>query len=68
MEDIADPRNARLIVENLETEDIPRVKWSAISVVFNPFKHVWKVLGKAIVARQPPTCPLPELKSTLRMK
>ncbi|GFU52531.1 transposable element Tcb2 transposase [Trichonephila clavipes] len=39
--------------------------WQAYSLDLNPIEHVWDMLGRRIVARQPPPTYLPELRRAL---
>ncbi|GFV93905.1 transposable element Tcb1 transposase [Trichonephila clavipes] len=65
MDNNARPHRANIVDEFLQSEDITRMDWPAYSPDLNPIEHVWDMLGRRIVARQPrPTC-LPELRSAL---
>ncbi|GBM20273.1 hypothetical protein AVEN_216685-1 [Araneus ventricosus] len=51
MDDNARPHRALLVDEFLESEDIRRMDWPAISPDLNPIEHVWDALGRAIATR-----------------
>ncbi|GFX63860.1 transposable element Tcb1 transposase [Trichonephila clavipes] len=57
--------HANNVDESLQSEDITRMDWPAYSPDLNPIEHVWDMLGRQIVARQPPTTCLPELRRAL---
>ncbi|GFT22492.1 DDE_3 domain-containing protein [Trichonephila clavipes] len=65
MDDNARPHRANIVDECLQSEDIPRMNWPAYSPDLNPIEHVWDILGRRILARQPPRTCLPELRRTL---
>ncbi|GFW31895.1 transposable element Tc3 transposase [Trichonephila clavipes] len=65
MDDNVRPRRANIIDECLQSEDIFRMDWPAYSPDLNPIEHVWDMLGRRIVARQPPPICLPELRRAL---
>ncbi|GFT66809.1 transposable element Tcb1 transposase [Trichonephila clavipes] len=53
MDDNARPHRAKIVDECLQSEDITRMDWLAYSPDLNPIEHVWDMLGRRIVARQP---------------
>ncbi|GFX68504.1 transposable element Tc3 transposase [Trichonephila clavipes] len=61
----ARPHRANIVDECLQSEDITRMDWTAYSPDLNPIEHVWDMLGRRIVAHQPPPTCLPELGKTL---
>ncbi|GFY09545.1 transposable element Tc3 transposase [Trichonephila clavipes] len=65
MDDNARPHRANIVDECLQSEDITRMDWPAYSPDLNPIEHVWDMLGRQIVARQPPPTCLPELRRAL---
>ncbi|GFW44475.1 transposable element Tcb2 transposase [Trichonephila clavipes] len=65
MDDNARPHRANIVHECLQSEDITRMDWPAYSPDLNPIEHVWDMLGRRIVARQPPPTCLPELRRAL---
>ncbi|GFV76771.1 BRCA1-associated protein [Trichonephila clavipes] len=62
MNDNARPHRANIVDKCLQSEDIIRLDSLAYSPDFNPIEHVWYMLGRRIVARQPPSTCLPELR------
>ncbi|GFX27294.1 transposable element Tc1 transposase [Trichonephila clavipes] len=65
MDDHARPPRANIVDECLQSEDITRMDWLAYSPDLNPIEHVWDMLGRRIVARQPPLTCLLELRRAL---
>ncbi|GFX86683.1 transposable element Tcb1 transposase [Trichonephila clavipes] len=65
MVDNARPHRANIVDECLKSENITRMDWPAYSQDLNPIEHVWDMLGRQIVARQPPPTCLPELRRAL---
>ncbi|GFV60166.1 transposable element Tcb2 transposase [Trichonephila clavipes] len=65
MDDNARPHRANNVDECLQSEDITRRDWPAYSLNLNPIRHVWVMLGRRIVASQPPPTCLPELRRPL---
>ncbi|GFV97108.1 transposable element Tcb1 transposase [Trichonephila clavipes] len=57
MDDNAGSHRANIVDECLQSEDITRMDWLAYSPDLNPIEHVWDMLGRRIVARQPPPPP-----------
>ncbi|GFW73279.1 transposable element Tcb1 transposase [Trichonephila clavipes] len=65
MDDNTRPHRANIVDECFQSEDITHMDWLAYSSDLNPIVHVWDILGRQIVARQPrPTC-LPEHRRAL---
>ncbi|GFV57100.1 transposable element Tc3 transposase [Trichonephila clavipes] len=62
MDDNARPHRANIVNECLQSEDITCMDWPAYSLDSNAIEHVWVMLGRRIVARQPPLTCLPELR------
>ncbi|GFW31468.1 transposable element Tcb1 transposase [Trichonephila clavipes] len=65
MDDNTRPHRANNVDEFLQLEGITRMDWPAYSPVLNPIEHVWDILGRRIVARQPPLTCLLELRRAL---
>ncbi|GFT52316.1 transposable element Tcb2 transposase [Trichonephila clavipes] len=65
MDGNARPHHANIVDECLQSEDITRMDWPAISTDLIPIEHVWDMLGRRITDRQPPPICLPELLSEL---
>ncbi|UYV80792.1 hypothetical protein LAZ67_19001747 [Cordylochernes scorpioides] len=65
MDDNARPHRARLVNEYLQSENIRRMDWPAISPDLNPIEHVWDALGRRIGARHPSPRSLVELRTAL---
>ncbi|GFT48575.1 transposable element Tcb1 transposase [Trichonephila clavipes] len=65
MDDNARPHRANIVDECLQSEDITRMDWPEYSLDLNPIEHVWDMLGRRIVARQPPPTCLLELRRAL---
>ncbi|GFW19738.1 transposable element Tcb1 transposase [Trichonephila clavipes] len=65
MNDNAHPHRANIVDECLQSKDITRMAWPACSPDLNPIVHVRDMLGRRIVARQPPPTRLPELRRAL---
>ncbi|UYV74169.1 hypothetical protein LAZ67_11002297, partial [Cordylochernes scorpioides] len=65
MDDNARPHRARLVNEYLQSENIRRMDWPAISPDLNPIEHVWDALGRRIGARHPSPRTLVELRTAL---
>ncbi|GFX46278.1 transposable element Tc3 transposase [Trichonephila clavipes] len=61
MDDNARPHRANIVDECLQSEDITHMDWPAYSPDLNLIEHVWDMLGRRIVARQPPPTYPPEL-------
>ncbi|GFT44275.1 transposable element Tcb1 transposase [Trichonephila clavipes] len=65
MDDSIRPHCANIVDECIQSEDITRMDCPAYSPDLNPIEHVWNMLGRRIVARQPPPISLPEFRRTL---
>ncbi|GFV99503.1 transposable element Tcb1 transposase [Trichonephila clavipes] len=64
IDDNARPHRANIVNECLQSEDITRINWPAFSLE-NPVQPVWDMLGRRVVARQPPPTCLPEHRRAL---
>ncbi|GFV58311.1 transposable element Tcb1 transposase [Trichonephila clavipes] len=53
MDDNARSHRANIVDECCQSEDINRMDWPAYSPDLNRIEHVWDMLGRRIVARQP---------------
>ncbi|GFV35039.1 transposable element Tcb1 transposase [Trichonephila clavipes] len=62
MDDNARPHRANIVDECLQSEDITRIVLHAYSPDLNSIEHVWDMLSRRIVARQPPPICLPEVR------
>ncbi|GFV78897.1 transposable element Tcb1 transposase [Trichonephila clavipes] len=65
MDDNARSHRANIVDECLQSVDITRMDWPAYSPDLNTIEHVWDMLGRRILARQPPPTCLPELQRAL---
>jgi hypothetical protein len=46
-------------------DDIYYVPWTAMSPDFNPIEHIWDMLGRRILAREPPVQNIRQLEAAL---
>ncbi|GFU20916.1 DDE_3 domain-containing protein [Trichonephila clavipes] len=65
MDDNVRPQKAQLVDECLQSEDIQRLDWPAMSPDLNSIEHVSDVFGRSIAARRPAPTTFDELKSVL---
>ena len=54
MDDNARPHRSRAVTAYLQSEAVTSVPWPAMSPDFNPIEHIWDMLGRRILAREPP--------------
>ncbi|GFW86469.1 transposable element Tcb2 transposase [Trichonephila clavipes] len=66
MDNNAPCRQAVLIDDFLERENIQRMSWPANSPDLNPIEHVWDMLGRQIAALSHPPSSVTELKRALQ--
>ncbi|GFY03117.1 transposable element Tcb2 transposase [Trichonephila clavipes] len=62
MNDNARPHRENIVDECLQSEYITCMDWPAYSPDFHPIEHVWDMLCRRLVARQPPSTCLLELQ------
>jgi transposase len=54
MDDNARPHRSRAVTAYLQSEAVTSVPWPALSPNLNPIEHIWDMLGRRILAREPP--------------
>ena len=65
MDDNARPHRSRAVTAYLQSEPVTSVPWPAMSPDFNPIEHIWDMLGRGILAREPPVQNIRQLEAAL---
>jgi transposase len=54
MDDNARPHRSRAVTAYLQSEAVTSVPWPAMSSDMNPIEHIWDMLGRGMLAKEPP--------------
>jgi transposase len=54
MDDNARPYRSRTVTAYLQSEAVTSVPWPAMIPDLNPIEHIWDMLGRRILAWEPP--------------
>jgi transposase len=54
MDDNARPHRSRAVTAYLQSEAVTSVPWPAMSSDMNPIEHIWDMLGRRMLAKEPP--------------
>ena len=65
MDDNARPHRSRAVTAYLHSEAVTSVPWPAMSPDLNPIDHIWDMLGRRILAREPPVQNIRQLEAAL---
>ena len=65
MDDNARPHRSRAVTAYLKSEAVTSVPWSAMSPNLNLIEHIWDMLGRRILAREPPVQNIRQLEAAL---
>jgi transposase len=65
MDDNARPHHSRAVTAYLQSEAVTSFPWSAMSPDLNPIEHIWDMLGRRILAREPPVQNIRQLEAAL---
>ena len=65
MDDNARPHRSRAVTGYLQSEAVTSVPWPALSPDLNPIEHIWNIVGRRILAREPPLQSIRQLEAAL---
>jgi transposase len=65
MDDNARPHRSRAVTIYPQSKAVTSVPWPAMSPDFNPIEHIWDMLGRRILAREPPVQNIRQLEAAL---
>ena len=65
MGDNARPQRSRAVTAYLQSEGVTSVPWPALSLDLNPIEHIWDMLGRRILAREPPVQSIRQLEAAM---
>ena len=65
MDDKARPHRSRAVTAYLQSEAMTSVPWPAMSSDMNPIEHIWNMLGRRILAKEPPVQNFRQLEAAL---
>jgi transposase len=65
MYDNTRPHRSKAVTTYLQREAMTYVPWLAMSPDLNPIEHIWDMLGRRILAREPPVQNIRQLEAAL---
>ena len=65
MDDNARPHRSRVETAYLQSKAVTFVPWPSMSPDLNPIEHIWDMLGRGILAGEPPVQNIRQLEAAL---